>query len=334
MFTIAYKAEYKVESENVGFGCDKPILQTGFYYEPEPETPRGGFGRENVLFKQEIETKVVFEAKLEESKAVLNGFIFEITEFLEKSKKEVEFYRSQIIPYEPFYYDFSTNKYRKEDEFTFVFTNVENYDLLMVQLCSLQFEPIFYNGHLICKMKRSHKLGFTAEYVKEEVQRYLLSAFSYNMALEQIKWLWEMSALEGSLYKMYSHILMLNDNRNFCAPMALSIVMERPIEEINTFLIQEKLRDKRGGMITSKIFQVLDYFGFSRFDVTSVCRKEGKTVKTLGKILPRDRAYLIFTSHHCLAFRYGTIQDWTQNRLHRIQFVYLIEKKKGGFGTN
>ena len=52
----------------------------------------------------------------------------------------------------------------------------------------------------------------------------------------------------------------------------------------------------------------------------------GKTVATIGRMLPEQHKYLVFVRGHVLAISGGEVHDWTAGRKHRVNQVLRIEK--------
>jgi len=55
---------------------------------------------------------------------------------------------------------------------------------------------------------------------------------------------------------------------------------------------------------------------------------DAKTFRTLERQLPKRGIFIITSSSHMACARAGTIIDWTSGRLHRIEHVYRVTRRK------
>ena len=107
--------------------------------------------------------------------------------------------------------------------------------------------------------------------------------------------------------------------KNDCSVKAIAILGNLPYKYAHEAMEREG-RLRRDGASTTMILRAVRKLNIW-------CDKvelEGKTVRTLGRNLPKKGRFLIFTDGHVLAAVDGEIVDWTSGRLHRIESVYKI----------
>lgn len=115
-------------------------------------------------------------------------------------------------------------------------------------------------------------------------------------------------------------------DKNFCAPLAISIVAEiSPLEAQVACILQGRKKGK-GTVFHTQTKPALEELGF---DVERIYIK-AKTVKTIEKELAAKKdggKYLIRVKRHILAFSEGKVQDWSKGSLKRVYKVYKVTKK-------
>ena len=105
------------------------------------------------------------------------------------------------------------------------------------------------------------------------------------------------------------------NEKNDCAVRAVTVVSNMPYSSVHEVfrLCGRKPKRSTAKFITNEVLQALQIW---REDVTK--QFPAKTIRTLGRMLPKKGRFLIHTSGHILAARNGEIWDWTKGRLHRI----------------
>ena len=115
---------------------------------------------------------------------------------------------------------------------------------------------------------------------------------------------------------------------NACAPIAVSIATETPIDIVlkrYEYLGRKKRRTSKRWMTR----QVVTELGFRLIDVPNSYRS--KTVRTLEREINNFGTYLVFTRGHILCIKNGVVEDWTKNRCNRIIKIFGI---KNGYFKN
>lgn len=109
---------------------------------------------------------------------------------------------------------------------------------------------------------------------------------------------------------------------NDCVVKAITLITEEPYEKVHNFCRLNGRKFRRGcngiqmvkntGMTLNQI-----YLRFNKYSPAPY----GKTVMNLRGLNPHKK-YIIFTSSHMLAVVRGKVQDWTEDRQHRILSIY------------
>lgn len=108
-----------------------------------------------------------------------------------------------------------------------------------------------------------------------------------------------------------------------CAPIAIALVTGKSFDTVRGWL--SKLGRRRGkGTPRWMTYHALKSNGYTLRRCTRL-EKQYRTVRTLERGCGR-RTLLVFTRGHVLAIVNGKVQDWTKERLHRIQEIYIVEK--------
>lgn len=298
----------------------------------------------------------------------MEGLIKYLEDMRRKHNEEVDFYKTQVIEYVPFQYNnksysqwtcshcSGSNSYRKVKckhcltptkvkindnhlvranhlEYMIVFQNLPEMSIFYNFLVSLKFKPVWCGNMLFCKMKRYHSKGHEKDNsnVKDEICRFLTMTHStknypHEIYERYIKFTHEVFSHESLSDDYLRYLLTINEKRS-CSVLATSIVTGLFVEEVNAYYTQLGYRENKSGAYTSHILDVIDKLGYN----TKKFTYKSKTVRTLERELPKDKVFLIFVSRHVLAYRYGKIQDWTQNKLNRIESVYEVTERSGGF---
>lgn len=107
-----------------------------------------------------------------------------------------------------------------------------------------------------------------------------------------------------------------------CAPIAVSLATGTPINEVLELFRIVGRQKGRGSRFewTSAIIKHLGY------DLTEH-KFRSKTVRTLQRELPVDGIFLVSVNRHILCYRYGKLHDWTDNRLHRVKYIYEVTER-------
>lgn len=114
----------------------------------------------------------------------------------------------------------------------------------------------------------------------------------------------------------------LGDDR-CCAPIAIALITGKPFRTVQGWFA--KLGRRKGrGTPRWMTYQAVKNNGYTLRRCNEL-EKRYRTVRTLERGCGR-RTLLVFTRRHALAIVDGKVQDWTQDRLHRIQEIYIVEK--------
>lgn len=116
-----------------------------------------------------------------------------------------------------------------------------------------------------------------------------------------------------------------SDN-NFCVPLAVALVSGRSAAEVNNILIARGLRKRNKGMNLGRGLDLLKETGLDYKNVTKLyC--PGKTtvsVKSIVKLLDPLKKYVVGVNSHCCAVVHGVVEDWSAQRMHRVNRIYEI----------
>ena len=120
--------------------------------------------------------------------------------------------------------------------------------------------------------------------------------------------------------------------RNDCVVKALALVCQLPYKQVHDML---KSNGRRKGDGTNHITfdatkKTLEGMGYKFTQETPRYvypdGHEGKyTMKTIGGVYPEGNVLLQSTGHQA-ALIDGEIQDWTQGRMHRVHYVWVVTK--------
>lgn len=130
------------------------------------------------------------------------------------------------------------------------------------------------------------------------------------------------------LYSNSRQELLSQGDKNFCVPLAFSIVSERPIQEVNQLMIDRKWRRKGCGSYQKDWMNMFDLLDLECHEITDQVRASGgKTVKSAIRVLDPKASYVVKVSRHLLAIKGGKVQDWTEGRQHRVKQVWMVKPK-------
>jgi len=84
-------------------------------------------------------------------------------------------------------------------------------------------------------------------------------------------------------------------------------------------------RKRHRGTYTHQLLAAVEDCGFTYRELPRLASRY-KTVRSLERGISGSRTLLVFTASHVLAVKGSQVCDWTTNRLHRINNIYLVEK--------
>ena len=128
----------------------------------------------------------------------------------------------------------------------------------------------------------------------------------------------------------------MHNERNDCVVVAVSIAANQPYDYIHR-LFQKYGRKARCGTsdhITRKVLsQLATRRKISKWSVDRPKKPGGGkfTMKTIADQYPRSQRFMAFTCDHAAAVVDSKVEDWTENRNHRVVRVYkinLIKRRK------
>ena len=118
----------------------------------------------------------------------------------------------------------------------------------------------------------------------------------------------------------------LGDDRD-CAVRAVAIATQLPYMDVWKTFTKQGRRFRRGARFDDITKPVLRKLGFNPLQIDPP--GDAKTVRTLARELAdAEGAYLVRVSRHLLCIRDGEVQDWTRDRLHRVNQVYKVIDKR------
>jgi hypothetical protein len=143
-----------------------------------------------------------------------------------------------------------------------------------------------------------------------------------------------------SLFKAYEEKARASGDKNFCSPLAIALVCERSIEEVQA-IMEVKGRKKGKPTYPTTEENTLDELGFKmkRVDIQEILyslpRPHCDVLKNLTTHHPRrfpgcidpEKRYLAFVRGHVLAIVGGEVQDWTINNSLRIYKLAQVVAK-------
>lgn len=106
---------------------------------------------------------------------------------------------------------------------------------------------------------------------------------------------------------------------NDCAVIAVSIVCQKPYDDVHKVFMQVGRKCRRG-VSRDMIFRAIKIVTGAEPEYKFAYHEFGKrvTVSKVGNFLNRGR-YVAITRNHCLAVVDGNVQDWTDGRRHQVQ---------------
>ena len=122
----------------------------------------------------------------------------------------------------------------------------------------------------------------------------------------------------------------LNDTRA-CVPIALSLLSGDSLSNVREAMYEDGVRSYRQGAYLGKYRPWFENkYNVKLWDVTKDVRQRGGlTVKSLTNVLNKKGSYLVVVRGHVLAFVNGKVEDWTENRHHRVHQVYQVLYNRG-----
>lgn len=113
-----------------------------------------------------------------------------------------------------------------------------------------------------------------------------------------------------------------NDSK-CCGVIALALMANITVRKAQNALKRQG-RQRNKGTYTHQLLAALNELKVEHRELKTF-PKRFKTVRTLERNVSPRANLLVFTSRHVLAVKNGVVQDWTSNRLHRVERVFLIE---------
>lgn len=108
---------------------------------------------------------------------------------------------------------------------------------------------------------------------------------------------------------------------NDCTVKALAIAGNVAYKKAHDYMRQAGRRMRRG-LHTGAIEKGFKLAGFKLVKV----KHTGKTATTITKDCAKSKRYVAYTRNHILAITNGQVQDWTENRRHRIETLFEVVK--------
>lgn len=108
--------------------------------------------------------------------------------------------------------------------------------------------------------------------------------------------------------------------KNDCAVKAVALILDLSYADAHLLLKTHGRIDKRGTP-ESVIKKALES---KNITIEERNISNYKTIKSIGKRLPAQKRFLIFTRKHVLAARNQQVHDWTRGRLHRPQRLWEL----------
>lgn len=121
----------------------------------------------------------------------------------------------------------------------------------------------------------------------------------------------------------------INDD-NACVPTALAIVAGRDAGEVNATMVRDGARKPGRGVRQGVYFDWAERklgLTFHKLDA----EWKGVTVKSVTKHLDPTCSYLVSVPGHVLAVVGGEVQDWTNDRKHRVEAVHAVNSTGGNW---
>ena len=132
-------------------------------------------------------------------------------------------------------------------------------------------------------------------------------------------------------FDVEAEAMKVDGDKNYCAPLAISIVTDKPYAEVLDNCMSKYNRKLRQGMYNAHIIQcVEDYTGkFSMKRIYDHLSTDGELrTNDLDYMLRDDCSYLVFTRSHVAAYKNGRIHDWSHCHNYVVLSVYkLIEEE-------
>jgi len=123
------------------------------------------------------------------------------------------------------------------------------------------------------------------------------------------------------LYQKKDSIAYSLGHRRYCGPIAVSVATGVSIKKVLDFYALHGRKKTQGSHLWQHC-SVLRELGFKIVKI----EKPAKTILTFGRVLDKNKTYLIRVRGHILCARYGQVHDWTNNRQHHIKEVYEVVK--------
>lgn len=113
-------------------------------------------------------------------------------------------------------------------------------------------------------------------------------------------------------------------DENYCTVISLALCMDWDFTTAHGVLKQKGRKDGCGTLMHN-VTSAIQQHGKVIKDVSQLFKSLGiKTIREMQKRNLKD-SYLILTAKHTCVFKNGILQDWTDNRCHRITQVWRIE---------
>ena len=108
-----------------------------------------------------------------------------------------------------------------------------------------------------------------------------------------------------------------------CCVIAVAVATGLPYRDVHKAFAKVG-RKNRTGVSTFYVEVAIKMLGFRSVKLETW---KGKTCKTFKQ--PFAQRGVVFTAGHAAGFVGGIVRDWTSERCHRIQEVWLVEKNSG-----
>jgi hypothetical protein len=135
---------------------------------------------------------------------------------------------------------------------------------------------------------------------------------------------------KSTSYADMRSVLAENGDKNFCVPLAMSIISGLDPVYVNDYLLRRSMRRKGRGVYRDNWYRACGDLGIVLKDVTADFPK-ARTIRTAQRYLPVNRRYVIVQRSHVTAMIEGEVRDWAEGRCKRVQEILEVVAAPDGF---
>tara|TARA_R110000822_G_scaffold110654_4_gene240923 strand:- start:5196 stop:5810 length:615 start_codon:yes stop_codon:yes gene_type:complete len=125
----------------------------------------------------------------------------------------------------------------------------------------------------------------------------------------------ESFSLMNEKSKLYGEI-------NDCTVKAAAVVMATTYEDAHNMCMKAGRKFGKGMVTYQDLIPAIKQRGFRVTEIST----SAKTIRTLGRVLPRSGQFLIRVRGHVAGVSDGRVNDWSEGRCHRILNVWRVEE--------